>query len=65
MTHTIKRSSQALSLALLAGMALLAGCSDPPPPVTRTTTTEQTTTTTPPSRADSTTTTTTHLGQHP
>ena len=65
MTHPTKRSRQALALALLAGMALLAGCSDPPPPMTRTTTSRETTTTMP-SRPDvSTTTTTTHLTRQP
>ena len=64
MIRTTNRSSQALGLALLAGVALLAGCAGPRP-VTRTTTTEQTTTTTPPRPAVSTTTTTTHLTQHP
>ena len=64
MKSTPSRSRQALGLALLVGMAALAGCADPPAPVTRTTTTEQTTTTAPRPTV-STTTTTTHQTQHP
>ena len=53
----------ALGVAMLAGTAMLIGCSDPPPPVTRTTT-EQTTTTAP-APVVSTTTTTTRQVQQP
>ena len=63
MPYVTSRLTLALSLALLAGTAALAGCSDPP--VTRTTTTEQSTTTMPPPPVVSTTTTTTHVTQHP
>ncbi len=62
MPYATSRLTLALSLALLAGTATLAGCAEPP--VTRTTTTEQSTTTTP-RPAVSTTTTTTHVTQHP
>ncbi len=62
MPYATSRLTLALSLALLAGTAVLASCSDPP--VTRTTTTEQTTTTMP-RPVVSTTTATTHQTQHP
>jgi ABC-type glycerol-3-phosphate transport system substrate-binding protein len=52
-----------VGIALIAGMAVLAGCGGPEP-VTRTTITEQTTTTTPPP-VTSTTTTTTQQTQRP
>ena len=62
MTNTASRFSPVVGLAMIAGTAVLAGCSSSPPAVTRTSTSEQTTTTTPPPLV-STTTTTQHISQ--
>lgn len=63
MTSIALRVGPALGVALLAGTAMLIGCSYSPPPVTQTTT-EQTTTTTP-QPVVSTTTTMTRQVQQP
>jgi uncharacterized lipoprotein YajG len=58
MIHTTSRFRLSLGVALVAGMAVLAGCGGPEP-YSRTTTSEQSTTTTPAAQPTTMTTTTT------